>query len=118
MIKHIVRSRWLQNSFCLSVGPKLKPLENALKILLGDSIGLTCITTEGDAPIYFQWTKDGIPANSMSGIDIWQNNVYSSLLGISEAYSSHSGLYSCTANNAVGAATTSVHLTVGGNLPF
>lgn len=101
--------------FSIAVGPKLKPLERALSILSGDSVGLICIATEGDDPINFFWTKDGIPANFISGVDIWQNNMYSSVLGIAEAYSNHSGLFSCTASNSVGSARTVVQLTVGGN---
>lgn len=102
--------------FSLSVGPKLKYFENKLKVLLGGSILLTCVVEEGDGPMSFQWTKDGDMENSLSGVDIWQTNIYSSILGISEANSGHTGIYSCTALNSVGVASTTVHLEVIGNV--
>lgn len=96
--------------------PKLKPFERDLRVFPGDSVGLVCIAKEGDTPISFLWTKDGFPASSLLGVDIGQSNMYSSLLGISDAASGHTGIYSCTASNAVGLASTSVQLQVEGNV--
>lgn len=97
------------------MAPKLKPFEATIHVLSGDSVGITCIAKEGDAPVSFIWTKDGIPVNSLLGMVIGQGNMFSSILGITEANANHSGLYSCIASNSVGVSSAAVHLEVAGN---
>lgn len=97
------------------MGPKLKPFDSNLHVLSGNSIGLACIAEEGNDPITFYWTKDGNPVTSLHGMVIGQSNMFSSLLGITEATSAHVGMYSCRASNAVGFAITTTHLEVDGN---
>lgn len=100
----------------LPVGPKLKPFESTLHILSGDTISIACIAKEGDTPISFLWTKDGVPANSLYGVDIVRSSKSSSVLSVAEAGSNHSGMYSCTAFNSAGVAKTSVQLEIHGSV--
>lgn len=102
--------------FSLLVAPKLKLFDKKIHVLSGDSVGLTCIAEAGDAPLSFLWTKDQSPTKSLPGLEVGQSNIYSSLLGISEATSNHSGTYSCTISNSVGIASTTVLLQVDGNV--
>lgn len=81
----------------------------------GDSVWITCIATEGDLPITFLWTKDGSSTAILTGINIVQGNVYSSLLGIAETSSEHNGKYSCSASNSAGVVSTALQLEVHGN---
>lgn len=97
------------------VEPKLRPVERNLHVRIGDIVGFTCIISEGDPPITFQWTKDGKSPSSLPNININEGNGYSSMLGISRATSVHNGMYSCTANNSVGFAATTMQLEVHGN---
>lgn len=97
------------------MAPKLKPFESTLHVLSGDSVGITCIATEGDTPISFLWTKDGSLTNSLLAMGISTSNPFLSVLGITEVTFDHRGLYSCIASNSVGFSSATVQLEVDGN---
>lgn len=58
-----------------------------------------CGVSHGDPPLSLRWLKDGEPLPSSLGANISSLDQYSSLLSIPSLSASHSGDYTCVANN-------------------
>ena len=82
-----------------------------LSLLEGERLTLACQANEATKEI--RWTKDGVPVNTRANIYLTGNN---STLVIEKVLTSDSGKYSCKAVNKAGSASSSVDITVTGNM--
>lgn len=80
----------------------------------GTSAQLQCIVTEGDLPVDIRWTTLGTTHSGLMGISVTKIGSKSSILQIDSVDASHSGDYTCMAQNAAGKASYSAKLTVVG----
>ena len=80
-------------------------------LLEGERLTLACQANKATKEI--QWTKDGVPVNTRAKIYPFGNN---STLVIENVLTSDSGKYSCKAVNKAGSASSSVDITVTGNM--
>ena len=83
----------------------------------GNRAQLLCGLARGDPPIRFAWLKDRLPVTSQTGSDVisvLEVDEYSSLLIIKSLRASHSGNYTCAAQNAAGRDERTATLTVKG----
>lgn len=80
----------------------------------GMSAQLQCIVTEGDLPVDIRWTTLGTTHSGLMGISVTKIGSKSSILQIDSVDASHSGDYTCMAQNAAGKASYSAKLTVVG----
>ena len=85
-----------------------KPLSSLLE---GERLTLACQANEATKEI--RWSKDGVPVNTRAKIYPFGNN---STLVIENVVTSDSGKYSCKAVNKAGSASSSVDITVTGNM--
>ena len=84
---------------------------------MGQEAALTCRASKGDTPMSLSWTFDGRPVDSTAGVQLVGVGRRTSVLSIQAVAAHHSGQYTCTATNAVGAARYSARLTVKGQWP-
>ena len=63
-----------------------------------------------------EWTFDGRPVEAMAGVRVIPGGSRNSFLTVESVGADHSGVYTCTATNAVGEASHSARLTVKGQL--
>lgn len=82
----------------------------------GDTVGLQCMVTKGDAPINITWHLNGKPARHVPGVTVTKIGHKSSSLSIDSVASIHTGTYTCSASNQAGHANYSTELAVNGNL--
>ena len=82
-----------------------------LSLLEGERLTLACQANEATKDI--RGTKDGVPVNTRANIVLTANN---STLVIEKVLISDSGTYSCKAVNKAGSASSSVNITVTGNM--
>lgn len=90
------------------------PFEVEEDINVGDSIQMNCHVSKGDQPVKISWTfneQNLTPHMSLSAQDFGEKT---SILTISSAMETHSGNYTCTANNAAGTANHTVIVHVKG----
>ena len=80
----------------------------------GRDAALTCSVAKGDTPMTIEWTFEGRPVEELQKVRVISGGSRNSFLTIESVDGSHSGLYTCTATNAVGAAVHSARLTVKG----
>ena len=80
----------------------------------GEYAALTCRASKGDTPMTLSWTFEGRPVEASAGVQVVGVGRRTSVLSIQAVAAHHSGLYTCSANNSVGAASHSARLTVKG----
>ena len=80
----------------------------------GEEAALTCRASKGDTPMTISWAFDGRPVAGDAGVQVFSVGRRTSVLSIQSVEADHSGLYTCTATNAVGEAQHSARLTVKG----
>ena len=80
----------------------------------GEDAALTCRVSKGDSPLTLEWTVNGQPVNTDMGVLVLRAGSRINLLTIESVGAAHSGLYTCTATNAVGEASHTTRLTVKG----
>ena len=66
-----------------------------------DVVALTCLSTEGNPPPTFKWTKNGLVLNSNIVETKVPKETSSSQLTVHLDYSDHLASYSCTVQNSV-----------------
>ncbi|KAL1463709.1 hypothetical protein WDU94_015435 [Cyamophila willieti] len=71
-------------------------------IFAGQAAQVTCLVSEGDAPIHFSWQLSGKDIPKDIGIDILNIGRRGSNLMIESAESRHGGNYTCIVNNTAG----------------
>jgi len=99
------------------VAPKILPFsfgDNAHSF--GQSIQISCVVIEGDAPFQFQWSFEGSEPTTVKqeGVTTMKVGERSSVLFIENIEHNHSGKYSCTVKNRVGNSTFAANLVVKG----
>lgn len=96
------------------VTPIIIPFSYDDIVNVGDALDLFCQISKGDKPISIKWSfrsfddSRGIQINTKSISD------KASILSISNASASHSGIYTCTATNNAGSISFSTNITVNG----
>ncbi|KAI8422223.1 hypothetical protein MSG28_006118 [Choristoneura fumiferana] len=78
----------------------------------GDTVGVQCMVSKGDAPINITWHLNGNPLNDIKGITVTKIGHKSSSLSIDSVASVHRGMYTCLASNQAGHANYSSELAV------
>ncbi|CAM1303021.1 Uncharacterised protein g3440 [Pycnogonum litorale] len=81
------------------------------RVELGHHLTLVCTIVKGDEPVTILWKKDGSPLSSDVDVDFTEAKKYS-LLQIRSVKRSHSGNYTCVAQNPAGVETHTVHLEI------
>ncbi|XP_076265888.1 Down syndrome cell adhesion molecule 1 isoform X20 [Rhynchophorus ferrugineus] len=81
----------------------------------GDSASLNCLVTKGDLPINISWLHNNVSIGYMDGIMTNKLGNKVSALTIESVQESHSGLYTCIAENKAGVSQYSASLYV--NVP-
>lgn len=80
----------------------------------GDTVGVQCMVSKGDAPINITWHLNGNPLSDIKGITVTKIGHKSSSLSIDSVASVHRGIYTCLASNQAGNANYSSELAVNG----
>lgn len=83
----------------IPVPPIIEPFSFQDGLAEGMRTRTVCGVSRGDAPLTLQWLKDGEPLPLLLGANITFLDQYSSLLSIPSLSASHSGDYTCVANN-------------------
>ncbi|KAG1650320.1 Down syndrome cell adhesion molecule-like protein Dscam2 [Nymphon striatum] len=92
--------------------PKIAPLAPPPSVLEAPSPYSTfCSIISGDHPIKLYWMKDNIDASLISKVDVTNTKTYS-LLQIHEVDASHSGNYTCVAENEAGTTRQSIYVRI------
>ncbi|KPI92825.1 Hemicentin-1 [Papilio xuthus] len=78
----------------------------------GDTVGVQCMVTKGDAPISIMWSLNGNNVKDIPGITVTKIGHKSSSLSIDLVSSIHKGTYTCLASNQAGHANYSTELAV------
>ncbi|XP_038214403.1 Down syndrome cell adhesion molecule-like protein Dscam2 isoform X26 [Zerene cesonia] len=81
----------------------------------GDTVGLQCMVTKGDAPINITWYLNGKSMSNVQGVTVAKIGHKSSSLSIDAVSFVHTGVYTCSATNQAGHANYSTDLVV--NVP-
>ncbi|XP_053612861.1 cell adhesion molecule Dscam1 isoform X45 [Plodia interpunctella] len=81
----------------------------------GDTVGVQCMVTKGDAPINITWYLNDNLISRMQGVSITRIGHKSSSLTIESVSFIHTGTYTCSASNSAGHANYSSELSV--NVP-
>ncbi|XP_069681625.1 cell adhesion molecule Dscam1 isoform X3 [Periplaneta americana] len=99
------------------VPPKILPIQAMTNLLReGMRAVISCHILEGDLPVTFRWERNGQPLSGQSlGASTRRLDEYSTSLVIERITSSHSGNYTCVAQNVAGSESFTVPLTV--NVP-
>ncbi|XP_065563443.1 cell adhesion molecule Dscam1-like isoform X11 [Artemia franciscana] len=85
------------------VPPKLSSFDfGDDQIFAGSVAQTTCVVTEGESPIEFQWSFTGSSVSNKMGISVIKAGPRASLLIIDPVSPGHSGEYACTARNRAG----------------
>lgn len=95
-----------------TVPPKIEPFSFPANIQAGTRVHVTCVVSEGDAPLKIQWLKDSSPASDVATHQIGDFDL---ALRIVNATPRHSGNYTCEASNAAARAAHTAVLLVHGN---
>ena len=82
----------------------------------GDFAQLTCVIARGDRPLSITWSLKGDIINSDPTLTTTMLGTQTSILMISSVDYTHSGVYTCRAENSAGIITHSAELLVNGNL--
>lgn len=103
--------------FMCLVSPRIVPFSFEEPIFAGQAAQVTCLVSEGDAPIHFSWLLSGQEIPLGVGIDIQNLGRRGSNLMIESAESRHGGNYTCSVRNTAGTVQYTTLLNVHGNCP-
>ena len=81
----------------------------------GEFAQLTCVVRKGDQPLSITWSLKGDIINSDPTLTTTMLGTQVSMLVISSVDYTHSGVYTCRAENPAGISTHSTELLVNGN---
>lgn len=97
------------------VSPRIVPFSFEEPIFAGQSAQVTCLVSEGDAPLQFSWQLSGQEIPKDGGIEIQSLGRRGSNLMIEYAESKHGGNYTCSVSNTAGTVQYTTVLNVHGN---
>ena len=80
----------------------------------GENVALVCSVKKGDTPLNITWAFNGGPVSEALSVRVIPTGTRSSFLSVESVGAAHSGLYTCTAANAVGSASHTARITVKG----
>lgn len=83
-------------------------------IYSGQATQVTCLVSEGDAPLEFTWTFEGLSANSLSDVTTTKIGTKGSLLFIDSVTEDQAGNYTCSVSNRAGSVSYAATLNVYG----
>lgn len=95
--------------------PKLSSFTFRSDLTLGERVSVQCTVNGGDTPLQVTWTKDGMAAESVGGVQVRNLDLYSAILTISHLAPLHAGNYTCTATNDAASVRHTAPLNVNGN---
>jgi len=78
--------------------PRLVKFEFSSDVMVGMKVRAMCAVSEGDPPFQFGWRKDGLPIDTIQGINVEASTDYT-ILSIDSVELSHAGNYSCLVAN-------------------
>lgn len=99
------------------VSPRIVPFSFEEPIFAGQAAQVTCLVSEGDAPIHFSWQLSGDDIPEGIGIEIQSLGRRGSNLMIEFAEARHGGNYTCSVRNTAGTVQYTTLLNVHGNCP-
>ena len=82
----------------------------------GEFAQLTCVVKKGDKPLSITWSLKGDVINSDPTLSTTMLGTQASMLVITSVDYTHSGVYTCRAQNPAGVTTHSAELLVNGNI--
>ena len=94
--------------------PEIIPFSMDAPLSTGRDAALTCSVAKGDTPMTIEWTFEGRPVGGDTGIRVLSAGPRTSFLAIQAVGATHSGVYTCTATNAIGEASHSARIIVKG----
>ncbi|KAF0295703.1 Titin [Amphibalanus amphitrite] len=92
--------------------PAIVPFELKEALRLGQDTALTCNVLRGDLPLTITWEVNGGAVDDLRSARVISAGPRMSILTLRSVGGDTGGLYTCTAENAIGRATHSVRLTV------
>nr|CAD7199658.1 unnamed protein product [Timema douglasi] len=98
----------------IHVLPRIVPFRFDSPIFAGQATQVTCLVSDGDAPLDISWSFQGTDLSSQMGISTMKAGKKANLLLIDSANLGHKGNYTCTVKNAAGTVnyTASLHIHV------
>ncbi|CAN7945132.1 unnamed protein product, partial [Ixodes hexagonus] len=91
--------------------PKIQPFTFPTTPNVGERSGTICIVAAGDKPLIFTWFKDGKLLENEANVEISSSAGFSNL-NFGSLTVNHSGNYTCSVQNDVGAASFTASLSV------
>lgn len=96
--------------------PRIVPFSFEEPIFAGFTTQVTCLVSEGDAPIDITWSLHGSESLTDLGISTSKIGSKVSVLIIETTALHHRGNYTCTARNQAGSANYTATLNINGNI--
>lgn len=95
--------------------PYVLPFAFEEKNFAGETVQITCFVAKGDTPLKISWNFDGQDSSSSQlGMSTSRIGERTSVLIIESLMASHTGNYTCTAENNAGITNYSATLVVSG----
>uniref|UniRef100_T1K1W5 Uncharacterized protein n=1 Tax=Tetranychus urticae TaxID=32264 RepID=T1K1W5_TETUR len=93
---------WSEFDISIEGRPNIEPFSFPNEVKLNQPIlVVTCVVSNGEKPIKFEWFKDGNPMESKDEVNIKHHEMYS-FLELKNLKSKHIGNYTCLARNRFG----------------
>lgn len=100
--------------FCFVVKPNIVPFHFEDPIFAGQATQVTCLISEGDLPLFIDWTFQESEVASLNGVTSTNLGKRMSVLLIEQAQYEHTGNYTCRASNSAGVSNYTATLYVNG----
>lgn len=84
------------------------------KNFAGGTVQITCFVAKGDSPLHISWAFDHEETSSNLGISTSRIGERTSVMIIENLMSTHTGNYTCTAENQAGETNFTAELVVSG----
>ncbi|KAK6620957.1 hypothetical protein RUM43_011256 [Polyplax serrata] len=101
-------------SLNINVKPNIVPFHFEDPIFAGQATQVTCLISEGDLPLFIDWTFQESEVASLNGVTSTNLGKRMSVLLIEQAQYEHTGNYTCRASNSAGVSNYTATLYVNG----